>query len=103
MIEFTMEEAASIRLSTHQSKLEKYEARHRPKSQHFQDVSLGNMDYLLRRAFRISVPPIESAGQTRLTVDQTGVCAIYCTAHDGWDVTGCQGLFCPVKKASCDR
>ena len=27
----------------------------------------------------------------------------YCTAHDGWDVTGYQGLFCPLNKPSCDR
>lgn len=27
----------------------------------------------------------------------------YCTAHDGWDVTGNQGMFCPLNKPSCDR
>ena len=27
----------------------------------------------------------------------------YCTAHDGWNVTDYQGLFCPLNKPSCDR
>ena len=27
----------------------------------------------------------------------------YCIAHDGWDVTGYQSLFCPLNKPSCDR
>lgn len=26
----------------------------------------------------------------------------YCIAHDGWNVTGDQGLFCPLNKPSCD-
>ncbi len=28
---------------------------------------------------------------------------IYCTAHEGWDVTGYQGVFCTSNKPSCDR
>lgn len=27
----------------------------------------------------------------------------YCTAHDGWNVTGYQGLFYPSNKPSCAR
>ncbi len=27
----------------------------------------------------------------------------YCTAHEGWDVTGYQGVFCTSNKPSCDR
>ena len=27
----------------------------------------------------------------------------YCSAHDGWNVTGYQGLFCPLNKPSCGR
>ena len=27
----------------------------------------------------------------------------YCTAHEGWDFIGYQGLFCPWNKPSCDR
>ena len=28
---------------------------------------------------------------------------LYCFAHDGWNVTGYQGLSCPLNKPSCDR
>ena len=28
---------------------------------------------------------------------------IYCFAHVSWDMTGYQGLFCALKKLSCDR
>lgn len=28
---------------------------------------------------------------------------IYCTAHDGWEITSYQGLFCLLSKLSYDR
>ena len=50
--------------------------------------------------------PIDSMGRTRL-LDGPGPFTRqsieYCTAHEGWDVTGYQGLFCPSNKPSCDR
>lgn len=77
MIEFTMEEAATVRFSTHQTKLKNMSGirLNRPKSRHSQqDVSLKNTEYLLRCAFRVSSPPIESVSRfTRLTVEQTGL------------------------------
>lgn len=63
MIEFTMEEVATVRFSTHQTELKNMRGirLNRPKS-------LINTEYLLR------CPPIESVGRfTRLTVEQTGL------------------------------
>lgn len=46
----------------------------RPKSQHFQDVLIGNKEDLLFYAFRLSPPANKLAGRIRLAVEQSGLC-----------------------------
>lgn len=63
-----MEEAATIRLFTHQTKRKKMKgllkSLSRPESRHFQDVSLDIMEhFVFRRAFPISPTHIKSAGR----------------------------------------
>lgn len=79
MMKFTMKDAASIRLCSHQTKLKKYEGKRSEQAQvtAFSGFVARKYRVLHRRAFRISYPPIESGGRfTRLTVRQTSLCPI---------------------------
>ncbi len=64
MVKFIMQGAATMRLYTHQTKLENMRATLliRSRLHHFQDVLPENMEYILCCAFYVSSPFIKSAG-----------------------------------------
>ena len=71
-------------------------------SQYLPHISLRNQLLLHKHALMKKTHMKENT-RRGYTSNAEGTIQLCCFAQVGWDVTGYQGLFCPLNKPSCDQ